>query len=146
MALCELISFKRWHFRVSKVTEWVFEIIASNFNSFESKSYGHRFPSLVELLQFTFKNLARATRLSLQIQISLSSNHPLGNWAQNFNVTFETFKCHLLKWIVINNYHTVHQLYVYIMATSLILDPSGRHFFRNFKYQRQYILIFKYFQ
>ena len=36
-SLCKPIPFKRWHFRVSKVTEQVFIIIASNLSSFESK-------------------------------------------------------------------------------------------------------------
>ena len=99
--LCEPIPFKRWHFRVSKVTERVFKIIASNLN-LELKLYVHQFLGRAYIYKF-----ARATRLSLQIRISLFSNCPLGNWAQDSNVTFETFKCHLLKWIVNNDYHTV---------------------------------------
>ena len=103
--LCEPIPFKRWHFRVSEVTEGVFKIKASNLN-LALKLYVQQF-----LGQAYIYNSARATRLSLQIRISLFSNCPLGNWAQDSNVTFETFKCHLLKWIVINNYHTVWQYF-----------------------------------
>ena len=52
VSLCEPIPFKRWHFRVSKVTEQIFIIIASKLNSLELKYNVHWF--LTSLVELTF--------------------------------------------------------------------------------------------